>query len=85
MQNSYFIPAKIAVCVICSVGVMIMDKIYTVAQVTSASAFYTASVQVPTIANTSFEMILVLVIAVIASVIIGLFLGGAFGGRAGGV
>jgi len=66
--------------VVSAIGVFIADKIYSVAEVTSSSAFYNASQQVPTIMNTSYSMLLILVIAVIAGVIIAYLIGG-FGGR----
>jgi len=62
--------------VVASIGVFIADKIYDVAQVDSGSVFYNASTQVPTIMNTSYSLLLILVISVIAGVIIAYLMGG---------
>ena len=70
--------AVVALVVISAIGVYIADKIYNIAGVESSSQFYTASTQIPTIMNTSFQMLLIAVIALIAGLIIAYLLG-AFG------
>ena len=70
--------AVVALVVISAIGVYIADKIYNIAGVESTSQFYTASTQIPTIMNTSFQMLLIAVIALIAGLIIAYLLG-AFG------
>ena len=70
--------AVVALVVISAIGVYIADKIYTIAGVNESSQFYTASSQIPTIMNTSFQMLLIAVIALIAGLIIAYLLG-AFG------
>ena len=70
--------AVVALVVISAIGVYIADKIYSIANVDSASQFYTASQQIPGIMNTSFQMLLIAVIALIAGLIIAYLLG-AFG------
>jgi hypothetical protein len=71
--------AVVALVVIAAIGVYIADQIYSIANVSSSSAFYTASAQIPGIMNTSFQMLLIAVIALIAGLIIAYLLG-AFGG-----
>ena len=70
--------AVVALVVISAIGVYIADKIYSIANVGSTSQFYTASTQIPGIMNTSFQMLLIAVIALIAGLIIAYLLG-AFG------
>jgi len=69
--------------VVAAIGVYIANEVYNIAAVTQGSAFYTASLKVPTIMSTTYGMLLILVIAAIAGTIIAYLLG-AFGG-AGGV
>ena len=66
--------------IVAAIGVYIANEIFSIASVTSGSSFYTASQKVPSIMNTSYSMILILVIAVIAGTII-YYLMGAFGRR----
>jgi len=70
--------AVVALVVISAIGVYIANQIYQIAAVDSASEFYTASQQIPQIMNTSFQMLLIAVIALIAGLIIAYLLG-AFG------
>ena len=70
--------AVVALVVISAIGVYIANQIYQIASVDSASEFYTASQQIPQIMNTSFQMLLIAVIALIAGLIIAYLLG-AFG------
>ncbi|RLJ04618.1 MAG: hypothetical protein DRP18_04480 [Candidatus Aenigmatarchaeota archaeon] len=69
--------------VVAAIGVYIANKIFSVAEVTSGSQFYTASQQVPSIMNTSYGLLLILVIAAISGAII-YYLVHAFGGMRGG-
>ncbi|RLJ06644.1 MAG: hypothetical protein DRP18_00175 [Candidatus Aenigmatarchaeota archaeon] len=70
-----------------AIGAYIANEIYTIAAVTSGSSFYTAAQKVPSIMNTSYGLLLILVIAAIAGVIITYLLGafGGAGGRRGGL
>ena len=70
--------AVVALVVISAIGVYIANQIYSIASVSTASEFYTASRQIPEIMNTSFQMLLIAVIALIAGLIIAYLLG-AFG------
>jgi len=73
--------------VVAAIGVYIANEIFDIAAVTSGSQFYTASQKVPSIMNTSYGLLLILVIAAIAGTIIAYLLGafGGAGGRRGGL
>jgi len=78
-MNAVSIAVTVVVLVIVSaIGVYIANEIYDIAAVTNESSFYTASQKVPDVMNTSYSMLLILVIAVIAGTIIA-YLMGAFG------
>ena len=70
--------AVVALVVISAIGVYIANQIYSIASVDTTSEFWTASQQIPEIMNTSFQMLLIAVIALIAGLIIAYLLG-AFG------
>jgi len=71
--------------IVAAIGVYIANEIYNIAEVSTTSAFYVASQKVPAIMNTSYGLLLILVIAAIAGVIISYLLGAFGGARRGGL
>jgi len=52
------------------VGLYIMNEVYTLTSITSASVFYTASMSVLDIINTGFGLTVIAVLALVAGIII---------------
>lgn len=69
--------------IVAAIGVYIANEVFSIAQVTSGSSFYTASQRVPSIMNSSYGLLLILVIAVISGTIIYYLLGAFRGGKGG--
>ena len=70
--------------IVAAIGVYIANEIYNIANVTTGQ-FVTAAQKVPAIMNTSYGLLLILVIAAIAGVIISYLLGAFGGARKGGL
>jgi len=64
------------------VGLMIMDKVQNVSQLTTASPFYNASTSLVDAVGTGFDLVPIIIIVAVAAIILTYLLG--FWGRTGG-